>query len=324
MSESCVEDGLEMSSEEFKLKPGARVVFVHKRSAYERFVEAEADAQIMRLLRDGDVSVAQLEASHHRHNAGVSQALEAFRARGIELEVWTRPQIDARQEPFRLSPDDLVVVVGGDGTVLAASHWVKHAPVLALNSDPDASVGFLCSATASQADAFVAALLEGGVSMRQRNRLEVRINDAVAGAPVLNDVLFCHGSPAATSSYLLELDGGMEAQKSSGIWIATAAGSTAAIRSAGGVSMPLDAPGYQYRVREPYTRPGEAYRSVAGILDGATSRLRLISKMSHCVIYLDGPHIQFSIAYGDRVEIRNSPSPLRQLWLPALEQESRS
>jgi hypothetical protein len=69
----------------------------------------------------------------------------------------------------------------------------------------------------------------------------VTTNGRPVARRILNDALFCHASPAATSRYIVELGGVVEEHKSSGFWIGPAAGSTAAQRSAGGKIMPLTA-----------------------------------------------------------------------------------
>lgn len=301
-----------MVADGYTLPREPRVVLVHKQSTYEKLVENEKDPRILELLEVQDISVAKLHGAHERHKANVAHAIAAFRnARRFELVIHELPEIDA----LGVLDADLVVVVGGDGTALATSHHVLSSPLLALNSDPQTSVGYLCTAKASDASALVEALLEGALHTRQLSRIGMTRNGAPLGPPVLNDVLYCHDSPAATSSYLVAYGDVEEAQKSSGIWISTAAGSTAAIRSAGGVSMPLDDRSFQYRIREPYVRPGHAYHLLSGILDG-NMPLRLTSKMTHSRVYLDGPHNSFDIAFGDRIEIQRSPYALRQLWFP--------
>ena len=71
------------------------------------------------------------------------------------------------------------------------------------------------------------------------SRMSVIRNGAPVSTRVLNDALFCHRSPAATTRYILKLGKLVEEQKSSGFWIGPAAGSTAAQRSAGGKILPL-------------------------------------------------------------------------------------
>src|SRR5205814_102880 len=88
----------------------------------------------------------------------------------------------------------------------------------------------------------------------------VRINGDVVTSRVLNDMPFCHQSPAATARYIVEHRGVVEEQKSSGMWIGPAAGSTAAQHSAGGKVLPLTSADLQMVVREPYKPRGKPYK----------------------------------------------------------------
>src|SRR4029453_1431301 len=137
-------------------------------------------------------------------------------------------------EPFQAAGLDLVVTVGGDGTLLSASHYVDDVPILAINSAPSHSVGFFCGARSGEAKSAITAAMRGTLRRTVLTRMKVTLNGEVVAGRVLNDTLFCHASPAATSRYILELGETFEQQKSSGMWIGPAAGSTAAQRSAGG------------------------------------------------------------------------------------------
>src|SRR6185436_3893799 len=107
--------------------------------------------------------------------------------------------------------------------------------------------------------------LEGKLRPSLLSRMRVSLNGKTLHARVLNEALFCHASPAATSRYILGLNRkgkatGKEDQRSSGIWIGPAAGSTAAQRSSGGKILPLTSKHIQYVVREPYTPAGGHFR----------------------------------------------------------------
>ena len=90
--------------------------------------------------------------------------------------------------------------------------------------------------------------------------MQVEIDGVPVYSRVLNDVLFSHPIPAATTRYAIRRDGRAEEQRSSGVWIATAAGSTAAIHSAGGKILPITSQRLQFVVREPYEKRGVRYR----------------------------------------------------------------
>jgi len=60
-------------------------------------------------------------------------------------------------------------------------------------------------------------------------RMRVERDGEVLHRRVLNDALFCHRSPAATTRYIISHEGREEHHKSSGVWVGPAAGSTAAV-----------------------------------------------------------------------------------------------
>jgi len=88
--------------------------------------------------------------------------------------------------------------------------------------------------------------------------MQVTINDRLLPYYALNDLLVAHANPAAMTSYTLQLGTVSEPQRSSGLWIATAAGSTAAIRAAGGRMLPCVHGSCNIWMREPYNGGGIA------------------------------------------------------------------
>jgi len=214
---------------------------------------------------------------------------------------------------FDTSDAALVVTVGGDGTLLAASHHVADVPIIGVNSSPKTSVGFFCAVRPSNLKTFLRAALERQLPSVRLARMQVDVNGRCRSKRVLNEVLFCHAIPAAMSQYWLQIDGGREEQRSSGVWIGTAAGSTGAIRSAGGQVLPFASKKLQLVTREPCaSTPSPAQRRV--IVDEGT-RLRLVSKMDRASLFLDGPFQHVRIGLGDEIEFRTSDEPLTVLGL---------
>lgn len=288
-----------------------RIGVVLKRSSWQLWVEERRDARVKRLLAQGDPTVASLRAAHEEHTAAVREveaALEAMRARATFV---TDPQ-----NGFDASPFDLVVTVGGDGTLLSASHSVGDTPILAINSAPSHSVGFFCGAQLGSVEEALDRAVRGTLRRTVLTRMQVAVNGRVVAARVLNDALFCHASPAATSRYLVQLGDIVEEQKSSGFWIGPAAGSTAAQRSAGGRVLPLTSQRLQLVVREPYTPHGERYRLRHALVPpGGTLVVR--SKMHDAKLFFDGPNRSTDVAWGDVVELTRAEQPLVLLGISA-------
>jgi NAD+ kinase len=286
-----------------------RVIVVVKRTAYDRFVEDEADPRATLLLRRHDPSVASWRRSHDEHRRTletVMKALDDFGARGLIL----------RRAHAAFDPADavLVVAVGGDGTLLAASHSVGATPILGVNSAPSSSVGFFCPTRRTTVRAMLRDALEGRLGSTTLSRMSVSINGRIRANRVLNDALYCHASPAATSRYLLTHRKYREAQKSSGFWVGPAAGSTAAQHSAGGRVLPLGSRKLQLVVREPYAPPGTRYR-LQCLLISPGEALYAQSQMQDACMFFDGPYQRVPLSLGDIASFRASDEPLHVLGL---------
>src|SRR5262249_11581058 len=133
-----------------------------------------------------------------------------------------------------LAVADLVISIGGDGTLLCASHYVRDGMVIGVNSAPGDSVGHFCSANRENFAERLDAILDLKWRPVELARLQVTLEGKPLQELALNDVLVAHYSPAATTRYLIEVGNHFEEHRSSGVWISTAAGSTAGIGSAGG------------------------------------------------------------------------------------------
>lgn len=280
------------------------ILITHKVSSYEHFVLNEQDASVKQLVEAGDISVRSLRRSHRAHAESLQNICDHLDKLGY---TWDKQARGARGSTDHY---DLVVAVGGDGTVLDISHRIQHTPLLAINSDPTSSVGYFCAGVAADFPNLLERTLNQDWQPFELRRFHVRINGQTSSPPVLNDVLITHSNPAAVSHYLLVINGNEpEEQKSSGIWVSTPAGSTAAIRSAGGYVLPLDSRRLQYLVREPYPMPARSYHFLKGIRP-LGERFEVISKMADGRIFVDGPHISYSFSIGDVVDIDADAPPL--------------
>ncbi|MGK3998752.1 NAD(+)/NADH kinase [Sorangium sp. So ce1024] len=288
-----------------------RVALVVKRSAWKIYREERKDPRITRLVEAGDAAIARLKASHEAHEQTVREVTAALDDLGAEVDLVT-----GTSRTFDTTGLDLVITVGGDGTLLSASHNVGDVPILGINSAPGHSVGFFCGATSGDAADAIAKALRGALRPTVLTRMQVTVNDKVATSRVLNDALFCHVSPAATSRYIIRFGRVEEEQKSSGFWIGPAAGSTAAQRSAGGRVLPLTSKRLQLVVREPYTPHGEQYRFRHALIPPGSS-LVVRSKTHDAKLFFDGPIHSVSVGFGDIMEFTQAPQSLTILGLSA-------
>jgi NAD+ kinase len=203
----------------------------------------------------------------------------------------------------------LVISVGGDGTLLATSHWVSGARLLGVNSAPKSSVGYLSVARRVTVARDLERIAKGTLLPQAVSRLEVEI-DGKRLPPALNDVLVAHEQPAATSRYRLYLEKQSEEHRSSGLWVATPAGSTAGIRSAGGQPMPLDARRLEFRARELYRPLNSPPAILASGYVEAGQELVIESAMEAGWLYLDGARMATRFPFGARATFRVAEQPL--------------
>ncbi len=297
-----------------------RVAVVKKSSAIEQ-LQTHPDARLQRALQEGQPVAHRVAQAHREHVASVEAVLAALATRGLEHRV--APQLSRRLAAWA----DLVVTVGGDGTFLSASHAIAASdrgdgpPMLGVNSATSSSIGYFCATDG----AGFAALLDQLASRQLRSQPLWRMQVSVNGQPLrdlaLNDVLLAHKVPAETTRYQMELDGVAQDHKSSGIWVATAAGSTAAIRSAGGEVLPIDSPRLQYRVRELMTWAVRGEPLTGGCFDGD---LTVTSRMLTGALYIDGSHLKIGFGYGDRIGFGPAPRPLGWIAPPGFEQRRAS
>lgn len=286
-----------------------RVALVMKRSAWRIYLEERKDPRLSRLVEAGDASVARLRASHEAHEQTVREVKAALDGLGVDVVT-----VRGSAQPFDAEGLDLVITVGGDGTLLSASHSVGDVPLLGINSAPNHSVGFFCGARSGEAASAIEKALRGALKRAVLTRMQVTLNGKVVISRVLNDALFCHAVPAATSRYLVQFGKVEEEQKSSGFWVGPAAGSTAAQRSAGGRVLPLTSNKLQLVVREPYTPQGEAYRLRNALIPPGTP-LTVRSKMHEAKLFFDGPVQCENVGYGDVLEFTQSAQPLTVLGI---------
>ncbi len=121
---------------------------------------------------------------------------------------------------------DLVIAVGGDGTILNTSSFVDDTiPVLGVNPDPTRpeehlssnnitkgderrSRGALCAISANNLKTQLPRILYGDVAPGRRSRIQCLVRSAYTETrlpPALNDILVAHPLPAAVSRFRLTL-----------------------------------------------------------------------------------------------------------------------
>jgi NAD+ kinase len=288
-----------------------RVVVVAKRSLYGRYVEDESDPRVRLLLRRHDPTVARWRPAHDEHMRTLDAVQKLLERLGVHVLLVQPPSA-------QFDPTDavLVLTVGGDGTLLAASHTVRNVPILGVNSAPHHSVGSYCAARRTDLAELLPQALEGKLAGVRLTRMRVTVDGRTRSRRILNEALFCHACPAATCRYILSYGGAQEEQRSSGFWIGPAAGSTAAQLSAGGRVLPLASRKLQLVVREPFEPPGHRCH-LRRLVVSPTETVSAKSKMQQGCLFLDGPYLRVPVRLGEVVTFSADGDPLQVLGLHA-------
>jgi NAD+ kinase len=273
-------------------------------------VDQDRNHIVSRLEKDKDPIVNPIITAHDSHLFAMNKIRQILDKKKIST-VW-------RYDLRGIIPDtfDLVIAIGGDGTVLHASHAIGETAVLAINSSTKTSVGYFTAGNADNFETVLDKALENELPVNRLYRMEVKVNGEVVNSRVLNDVLFCHECPASTTRYIICHNKKSEDQMSSGVWISTAAGSTAAIKAAGGIPMGANTQKIQYKVREP--GPGGGSRGlifpkmVSGIID-TNDIFYIRSRTVSARLYIDGPHVVIPVNFGDIVTFTGGSPPINIL-----------
>jgi NAD+ kinase len=278
-----------------------RVLVVYKRDAYQQYVQRERNPRLRQLLRVRQPDAVDIRCAHAVHQASLKSVVRALERLPVDVQVLHRFSLPSQGR------HDLVVSVGGDGTFLQAARQPSGTPILGINSDPARSEAVFCAATRKTFPRLIAQALAGRLSGMRLYRLRIALNGRPIAQHAVNDILLAHPDPATMSRYRIRIGRRRELQKSSGLWLATAAGSSSAMRAAGGVRLPWRARRFQYRPRELYVGRLSDNRLTGGVLRPG-QRVLVTWLMSRGDAFVDGSRARIPLRFADTLDIRLSLS----------------
>ena len=243
------------------------------------------------------------------------QLIKWLRARGLKISydketaacvvesdgVHSRPELAATS--------DLLIVLGGDGTLLAAARSLgeNNVPILPINLG---GLGFLTSVTQQELYASLEFVLDGKSSVSERTLLEAEVfrgRESLAKHRALNDAVFNKGALARIVDLDLSINGEfVVAYKADGLIVSTPTGSTAYSLSAGGPVVEPAVPAFVVTPICPHTlthRP---------LVVPETSKIEVKLREAEEPVYLtlDG-QVGVELRTADCAEIRATPQKLR-------------
>ena len=205
------------------------------------------------------------------HLEGKLALVEALHRRGVEvIDKWTPD-----------TPIDIIISIGGDGTLLSAVHQTggSGVPIVGINFG---HLGFLTTAGRDDIEKLAECLTTGSYSIEQRTMLEVKTSGSTLYA--LNEVYLHRLDQSPLLHTQVEVDGYMVATYAAdGLIVATPTGSTAYSLSAGG---PIIAPNAKNFVITPIATHNLTVRPVV-IPDDSTIRIQVEGREKKFVFSMD-------------------------------------
>lgn len=215
---------------------------------------------------------------------------------------------DAVRARLQREEFDLVIAVGGDGTMLRAGHLCAplNIPLLGVN---EGHFGFLIELEPEEWRAMLPRLMSGEFRLEERMLLRAelfRAGKSLGNWQALNEALIGRGRVARPVHLAASLDGQpLTTYVADGLIVATATGSTAYALAAGGPVLP---PTLRNMVLVPVAAHLSLERAIV-LAEGATIRVEVV-RGEDAVLSVDGQE-PMDLQLGDWVELRASQHSLR-------------
>jgi NAD+ kinase len=208
---------------------------------------------------------------------------------------------------------DLAVVIGGDGTMLAAArNLVRHkVPVVGINQG---RLGFMTDIALEDMRASIGAILAGRYSTEERTLIDaeiVRDGKTLLATLALNDAVVNKGAQGRLTEFEVYVDGEFVYRlRSDGVIVATPTGSTAYALSAQGPILHPSLPAFTLVPLNPHTLTARP----VSISDRSTIEI-VLRQSGDARAHFDGQALA-DLAEGDRLRLKRSSDPIRFIHPP--------
>ncbi|OHE21884.1 MAG: NAD(+) kinase [Syntrophobacterales bacterium RBG_19FT_COMBO_59_10] len=231
----------------------------------------------------------------------IGRGLEVYLEEGIAAKIGGLPGVERRK---LWSLVDLIVVFGGDGTILRTARLVRDrdVPIVGINLGV---FGYLTEVNLDEMYSAMEVILAGDFQVEKRMMLDVEIGGeegTFREGSVLNDVVINRGNLSRIMELETTVDGRyMTTFKADGLIISTPTGSTAYSLSAGG---PIVFPELYSIIINPICPHTLTNRPLI-LPESAEIKVTLRTEEEGATVTLDG-QISFTVKSGDSVTIRKS------------------
>jgi len=242
---------------------------------------------------------AATQVETHLHKKGISTQL-------IETSTPVVPEVKP----------DLIIALGGDGTLLRAFRLFEHslAPLIGINFG---KMGFLSGATSRDLLQAVDYALSSDAHKETRTLIDVSIHFSDGKETIseraLNDVVVARRQTARVIATSLTINGhNIYTLRGDGLIVASATGSTAYALSAGG---PVVSPGYDGMVVVPLASHTLVQRALVTAPDDEVVITLPEDNEADIILFVDGREIDLGDASIASIEIVTSPQTLELIKL---------
>jgi NAD+ kinase len=216
---------------------------------------------------------------------------------------WLATQSDLHERTDDLAESDLIITIGGDGTILRGAHAAasRDIPVLGVNMG---RVGFMSDIENKDAVSEVGWYLDGNARIERRFMLKAVISGSSSEAkPVLalNDVTVARGATLRVIEVSTVVDGvHLATYRGDGVVVSTATGST-------GYSLALGGPVMDPTSQDFLVKPIASHMSQFGgaILQSSSTVELTVEAYDDATLNADG-FIDFTLTAGQAVTITQS------------------
>lgn len=212
---------------------------------------------------------------------------------------------------------ELVIVLGGDGTLIHAARLLRGRPVPILGINLG-SLGFMTEVPVADALTVLGIVLKGEAKITSRMKLScklVRDGKVVLEDEVLNDIVIAKSALAKIADHETWLDGAYVATfKADGVIFSTPTGSTAYSLSAGG---PIVHPSIDCVIVTPICPHALTQRPIVVPADQPL-RVQLTSEVSDVYLTIDG-QVGQALRLGDRLEVMKSAARVQIVSNPNID-----
>ena len=246
-------------------------------------------------MKPKNIAVVYLEPYEKQEKETFDLVINILNENKIKFDLIKRNELKEN----KLKNSDLVIVIGGDGTFLRASHFIENQLVLGVNCTPNFREGFFLKSNLTNFKENFKKLLTDDFKIIELNRISAVINGKETTL-ALNEIFIGTEKSYKTFIYKIKVDGKQEMQKSSGVLIATAAGSNAWAKSAGGTALDIGSDSIQYLIREPY----EGKLTKPKLLKGIVEDIEIQSLTDKAIVVIDSTSKEYNFSKGKTLKIK--------------------